>query len=179
MPEQSIVRIYKGNQERATAAFQSDAAALSSQGYVPSSQVWVPGTYGCGSFVLAALLCIILIGFIVFIYMLLVKPPGTLTVAYEHRISSTAEAQGTKDCPKCAETIKAAAVVCRHCGHEFTAAEQGVFADARDQQQEQQRSAAAKQRAEDARRGAMRGYIWIAFFIIVAVLCIWGAINKP
>ena len=43
--------------------------------------------------------------------------------------------KGEKECPRCAETIKAGAFVCKHCGHEFSAAEvasskeQGEFAD--------------------------------------------------
>ena len=32
---------------------------------------------------------------------------------------SGAEASGTKTCPKCAETVQAAAVVCRFCSHSF------------------------------------------------------------
>ena len=31
----------------------------------------------------------------------------------------------TKVCPECAETIKAAANVCRHCGHRFVTDEDG------------------------------------------------------
>lgn len=27
--------------------------------------------------------------------------------------------EATKTCPQCAETVKLAAVVCKHCGHEF------------------------------------------------------------
>ena len=80
-----VVRNYTGSQESATRAFQADAAKMAKQGYFPISQTWAPGAYGCGSFLLALLLCIVLIGIIVFIYMLIVKPPGTLSVTYELR----------------------------------------------------------------------------------------------
>ncbi|MGA2029591.1 MAG: hypothetical protein ABSG87_05935 [Verrucomicrobiota bacterium] len=80
-----IVRIYRGSQEAATVAFQADAAKMAKQGYFPISQTWAPGAYGCGSFLLALLLCIVLIGIIVFIYMIIVKPPGALSVTYELR----------------------------------------------------------------------------------------------
>ena len=110
-----IVRRYKGNQSAATVAFQKDAEILAVQGYVPTNQSWSQGSWGCGGFLVAVLLCFILIGFIVFVYMLLVKPDGTLTVTYEHRVISD-----EKTCPRCAEKIKAAAEVCSFCGHEFT-----------------------------------------------------------
>lgn len=35
----------------------------------------------------------------------------------------TAASMDTKTCPACAETVKAAAMVCRFCGHEFAEAE--------------------------------------------------------
>ena len=58
---------------------------MAAHGYVPTSQTWTPGEYGCGSFLVALLLCLLVIGILVFIYMLIVKPPGTLTVTYEYR----------------------------------------------------------------------------------------------
>ena len=56
---------------------------MAGQGYYPSSQSWAPGQWRGRDFLVALLLCIVLIGFIVFIYMIVVRPPGTLTVTYE------------------------------------------------------------------------------------------------
>lgn len=81
----SLVRTYEGKQADATAQFQSDAAILSADGYVPTSQNWIPGQRGCGSFVVAALLCFVVIGIGVLLYYWMVKPPGSLTVTYELR----------------------------------------------------------------------------------------------
>jgi len=80
-----IVRTYKGSESAAAAAFQRDAQTLAAQGYFPISQNWAPGSWGCGAFLVALILCIVLIGILIFIYMLIVKPAGTLTVTYEYR----------------------------------------------------------------------------------------------
>jgi hypothetical protein len=77
-----LVRLYKGSQDQAMQAFQRDASVLAPLGYVPMSQSWAPGSWGCGAFLVALLLCIVLVGIVVFIYLLVVKPPGTLTVTY-------------------------------------------------------------------------------------------------
>lgn len=80
-----IIKTYTGSQNRAIALFQSDSATMAANGFFPTSQSWAPGSYGCGSFIVALLLCFLIIGFLVFIYMLIVKPDGTLTVTYEWR----------------------------------------------------------------------------------------------
>ena len=92
---------------------------MAANGYFPSSQSFVPGAWGCGNFIFALILCFLLIGIIALIYMLLVKPDGVLSVTYEYRGTAASRAAAEKTCPKCAEQVKAAASVCRFCGHQF------------------------------------------------------------
>ena len=87
---QIIVKTYKGiqgSQEQAIAAFQADSALMAAQDYYPMSQSWIPGSYSGELFILALILCIFVVGFFIFIYMLTVKPAGTLLVTYELRLS--------------------------------------------------------------------------------------------
>jgi hypothetical protein len=98
-PQPVTVKIYKGSQAKAAAAFGADANRMAALGYFPSSQVWAPGSYGVGSFLIALLLCIVLIGIIVFIYMLIVKPTGSLTVTYELRQSLAPPLVGLQSVP--------------------------------------------------------------------------------
>ena len=119
-PDQVIIKTYTGSQAKATALYQADVSLMASQGYFPTSQSWVPGTRSASDFIVALLLCFLLIGFIIFLYMLIVPPVGTLSVTYELRASPTNSAKEEKTCPKCAEQVKAAALVCRFCSYQFT-----------------------------------------------------------
>jgi len=80
-----LTRTYRGKPEEATRLYNADAAQLAPMGYVPISQQYVPGTWTCGQFLLALVLAFVLVGILIFIYMLLVKPAGVLTVTYELR----------------------------------------------------------------------------------------------
>jgi len=120
----TIVRRYEGSQRIATAQFQDEAPKFSALGYQPISQQWVPGSWGGGAILLAVLLFIFVIGILILLYLLMVKPDkGVLTVTFQravdHSVPVQAQSEPTKVCPRCAETVKAAAVVCRYCGHEF------------------------------------------------------------
>lgn len=118
-----VVKTYKGSQSAATSEFQRDADRMAKLGYFPTSQNYAQGAYGCWAFLGALILCFIIIGVVVFIYMLIVKPDGTLSVTYELRkptIDQNANLKlAEKQCPRCAETVKDEAKVCRFCGHNF------------------------------------------------------------
>jgi hypothetical protein len=88
-----IIKNYEGTQAEATALFQADSIKMAERGYFPTSQSWAPGQWGCGAFVVAVLLALILFGILALICMLVVKPDGTLTVTYERQAQSSAVPQ--------------------------------------------------------------------------------------
>ena len=112
--KKNIIEQYRGNEARARKLYLKDVEKKGKKNYYPVSENYTPGKYGAGAFILALFLCLILIGIVVFIYMLIVKPAGTLTVTYEYR-----KIEKEIACPKCAERIKAAAKICRFCGYEL------------------------------------------------------------
>ncbi|HEY8836343.1 MAG TPA: hypothetical protein VIO16_01430 [Dehalococcoidia bacterium] len=90
-------RTYKGSLAKATVAYQRDADAMAREGWFPSGQTYAPGSWGCAAFLLALLLCVVLVGILIFIYMLIVKPDGVLVVTYAYRGGQVAAADG--GCP--------------------------------------------------------------------------------
>jgi hypothetical protein len=91
----NIVRTYK-------AKHQSDAVAQAvteaeRDGLIIVSQSWEPGKWGCGAFVIALLLCLLVVGLLVFLYLLIVKPDGELTVVLMPAPKATAATEGTID----------------------------------------------------------------------------------
>lgn len=84
--QSTIVRTYRGHQQSDVAGqFRADAQSYAVWGYEPSSQSWAAGQWGCGAWLVALALCLLLIGVLVFIYMLIVKPEGTLTATFAMR----------------------------------------------------------------------------------------------
>jgi hypothetical protein len=96
--DQVVVKTYKGSESDANIMFHVDAASMAVKGYSPAAQSWAPGNYSCGAFIFALLLCLIFIGILVFIYMLIVKPAGTLTVTYELRLAAPEASAAEKTC---------------------------------------------------------------------------------
>ena len=92
-------RRYRGSLAKATAAFQHDAANMAKSGWYPTSQAYAPGSWGCGYFLIALLLCLVLVGILIFIYMLIVKPDGELVVTYEYRPPIAAPVDGVPVAP--------------------------------------------------------------------------------
>lgn len=118
--KKNIIKEYRGSVASSRKQFLRDSEKLSKQGYSPISENWTPGSYGMGSFLVALLLCFVVIGFLIFIYMLIVKPDGTLTVTYALNDHKTSQVSEEKICPECAESVKVAANKCRYCGHQFS-----------------------------------------------------------
>jgi hypothetical protein len=124
-------RRYAGKYEEAMGWFQADAKANAAQYWYPINEQYVPGSWGCGAWVLAFLAMVFLVGILIVAYMIAVRPAGELIVTYEYRpptvaapplpTAPVAVAGDTMPCPRCAETIKRAARMCRFCGFELVA----------------------------------------------------------
>ena len=82
LPE-TIVRTYRANsQPEAASALRREAHALGLAGYEPTTQSWAQGQWRGDQFLVALALCVIFVGLLIFLYMLVVKPPGTLSVIF-------------------------------------------------------------------------------------------------
>lgn len=85
---------YPGKYEDAFAAFQYDATRWAKGYWYPTAQTYVPGSWGCGAWVVAFLAMVILVGLIALAYMIAVRPAGELVVTYEYRPPARAAGTG-------------------------------------------------------------------------------------
>lgn len=90
MKIEQVTKTYKGQPRKAQRLFEGDKRRLAKKGWTPVSERYEQGTWGCLAFTVALLLFIVIIGIIVFLYLLIVKPDGTLFVTYE-RVVDEAE----------------------------------------------------------------------------------------
>jgi hypothetical protein len=77
-----MTRTYRGTPSEGEVLRSAEADVLARHGYLQSSQSYVEGKWGFGSYLAALLLCFVVVGFLILVYMLIMKPPGTLTVTY-------------------------------------------------------------------------------------------------
>lgn len=82
-PYSLVVRSYHGSQAHAAALMQNEALLMAQHGYRVVAQSYAPGQWGAVAFLVALVLCLALVGFLIFAYLLIVKPAGTLTVTYQ------------------------------------------------------------------------------------------------
>lgn len=80
-----LARVYPGYHEQATELFQMDAENLAVGGYLPLTQSYAEGRYGSWFTTIAAVLVVFGIGILMLLYMMAVKPPGSLSVTYVRR----------------------------------------------------------------------------------------------
>lgn len=107
-PPSPIVRVYRGSQQAdVNRKFQEEAGRLGHVGYEPSTQSWAQGQWGCGAWLFALLACIVVVGLLVFLYMLIVKPEGTLTVTFVYRGLTAAGTAGATTAQSAAQPAAA------------------------------------------------------------------------
>lgn len=102
--QDTIVRSYTGTEQSTNNLFKKESITLANKGYQIVSQNYTPGNWSGIQFLIALLLCFILVGIIIFIYMIIVKPQGTLTVTY--KLTDSGRVATKNDTSKADELMK-------------------------------------------------------------------------
>jgi hypothetical protein len=84
-PQETTVmtRVFAGKAEAASQDAGDFLNHVAPDGWREVSRYYAPGSWSGGAFLVALLLCLLLVGILVFIYMVLVKPDGKLVVTYQ------------------------------------------------------------------------------------------------
>lgn len=85
--EEVIVRTFRANSPASAVRwYEQDLSDLVDHGYLPATQTWQSGEWGFGAFLVALVLLLLFgIGVLLFAYLLVVRPPGTMIVTYVRR----------------------------------------------------------------------------------------------
>jgi hypothetical protein len=87
-----LTRTYRGKPNEVEVLRAADAEALAGRRYFPSTQSYLEGQWGRGAWFGAVILLFVLgLGLPVLLYMVAVKPAGSLIVNYERRLESRNE----------------------------------------------------------------------------------------
>jgi hypothetical protein len=78
-----VVKFYGGSPSGAARKFQRDARSMAARGYVPVSQSYAQGSWGCAGCLLLLLLAITVVGILLLLLGLIWKPGAGLTVTYQ------------------------------------------------------------------------------------------------
>lgn len=94
--EEVIVRTFRANSPASAVRwYEQDLSDLVDHGYLPVTQTWQSGEWGFRAFLVALVLLLLFgIGVLVFTYLLVVRPPGTMIVTYVRRDLAGGSPQG-------------------------------------------------------------------------------------
>ena len=84
MTKAIIQERFFGKESDSYKLYMEDAEERAKANYFPSKVHWTNGSYTAMHFILAFVLCFVLIGFLAFLYMLVINPDGILWVTYEY-----------------------------------------------------------------------------------------------
>jgi hypothetical protein len=125
--KRKIFYVTGASEQEARERIRPAVLELESQGFRLTSEKWTPGAWTSGDFFMALLACLLLVGILVFLYMLVVKPKGRLTARYDMldevnspELMLDQLIVDEKTCPACAESVKSAAQICRFCRYDFS-----------------------------------------------------------
>jgi hypothetical protein len=131
-PTKIVSKAYYGCHEESSIRFMNHSVVMDEKGYSPTSQHYSLGAYTTVDFFMFLILMLVsaFVLFIIgakgwmitaveslfFLYMIVVKPKGSLVVTYTYKLKTKVKG---KLCQNCTKIIKATDKICKHCNHEY------------------------------------------------------------